>query len=107
MDTLDLDLNKQYTFADYLTWFDDKRRELIDGIIKLMIPAPTRLHQEVSMKLYLEIGVYLRDKDCKVYSAPFVRLPKNGEKQDDKIYNVVQPELRQLQLLHQICVLFL
>ena len=27
-------LNKRYTYADYLTWMDDVRRELIDGFIK-------------------------------------------------------------------------
>ena len=30
---LQLDLTKRYTYADYLTWLDDKRRELIDGFI--------------------------------------------------------------------------
>ena len=31
---LDLDETKRYTYADYLTWFDDKRRELIYGFIR-------------------------------------------------------------------------
>jgi hypothetical protein len=39
MDSLELALNKN-TFADYLLWADDKRRELIKGFIKLMSPAP-------------------------------------------------------------------
>lgn len=30
METIQLDLNKRYTFADYLTW-DNRRRELIEG----------------------------------------------------------------------------
>ena len=30
---LTLDQNKRYTYADYLTWMDDKRRELNDIII--------------------------------------------------------------------------
>ena len=33
---LHLDNTKRYTYADYLTWVDDKRRELIDGFIYLM-----------------------------------------------------------------------
>ena len=39
--TLNLDASKRYTYADYLTWLDDKRRELIDGFIHLM-SAPFR-----------------------------------------------------------------
>ena len=90
---LNLNLSQQYTFANYLTWLDDKRRELIDGFIK-MFPAPIRKHQEFSSDLHGIIWEYLRNKKCKIYSAPFdVRLPKNGEKQDDKIYTVVQPDI--------------
>jgi len=94
METLNLDLNKKYTFADYITWFDDKRRELINGFINFMSPAPTRHHQDISGDLYTYFNVFLKNKKCKVYSAPFdVRLPKNGEKEDNKIYNVVQPDI--------------
>ena len=91
--TLDLNLNQQYTFADYLTWLDNKRRELINGFIK-MFPAPIRKHQKNSSQLHGVIWTYLRHKNCEIYSAPFdVRLPKNGEKQDNKIYTVVQPDI--------------
>lgn len=37
---LSLDMNKRYTYADYLTWWDDKTRELIHGFIRMMSPAP-------------------------------------------------------------------
>jgi Uma2 family endonuclease len=37
---------------------------------------------------------YLKNKPCLVFHAPFdVRLPKNGEKEDQKIYTVVQPDI--------------
>jgi Uma2 family endonuclease len=96
MDTLQLSLNKRYTYADYLTWLDEKRRELIDGFIILMTPAPVRKHQDVVRQTLLIFGNYLFTKNtCKVYSAPFdVRLPKsNKDKADDKIYTVVQPDI--------------
>jgi len=95
METLQLDLNKRYTFADYLTWMDDKRRELIDGFINLMTPAPLRIHQEIAANLYLEIGNQLSDKPCKAYFAPFdVRLPNNpNEISDEQVYTVVQPDI--------------
>lgn len=34
METLKLFLNQRYSDADYLTWDDEKRRELINGSIK-------------------------------------------------------------------------
>ena len=94
MQTLQLDINKRYSFADYLTWFDKKRRELFSGIVKKMSPAPLRIHQEISSIIHVEIGNYLKKKKCKIFSAPFdVRLPKNGETADEDIFTVVQPDL--------------
>ncbi len=91
---LNLDLNKKYTYADYLTWLDDKRRELINGFIKMMTPAPKRIHQEISGNLYGDLKYYLKKKNCKVYHAPFdVRLVENDEKGDKQIENVVQPDI--------------
>ncbi len=51
MDSMDLDINKRYTYADYLTWMDDVCRELYDGFIKLMTPAPSSRHREISFNL--------------------------------------------------------
>ena len=95
MDTLNLDLNKRYTYADYLTWMDDVRRELYDGFIKLMTPAPSRRHQELSVNLTIIFGSFLIHKDCKLYHAPSdVSFPKNRKSKDDQlIYTVLQPDL--------------
>jgi Uma2 family endonuclease len=93
---LALDLTKRYTYADYLTWADDKMRELLNGFIKLMSPAPARKHQGVVIELGSELRSIIRKHkgNCKVYPAPFdVRLPKNNETADDKIYTVVQPDI--------------
>jgi hypothetical protein len=46
-----LDYNKRYTYADYLTWWDDKRRELIHGFIKKMSPAPLSERARISFRL--------------------------------------------------------
>lgn len=93
MEDLQLDMNKRYSYADYLTWFDDKRRELIDGFIKMMTPAPARNHQEVLTNLFRDISYFLKKKKCKIYTAPFdVRLPVN-DKENEKTYNVVQPDI--------------
>ena len=94
MQTLQLDINKRYSFADYLTWMDDKRRELYDGFIKLMSPAPVRIHQEISTEILYEIKKFLNKKNCKVYHAPFdVRFPKENTTSDKDIYTVLQPDI--------------
>lgn len=95
MNTLNLDFNKRYSYADYLTWMDDVRRELFDGFIKLMTPAPSRKHQEISVNLSGLLRNYLVHKTCKVYHAPSdVRLPKvKTNISDQEIYTVVQPDL--------------
>lgn len=94
MQELSLDLNKKYSFADYLTWFDGKRRELFDGFIKMMTPAPSSFHQEVSIELATEIKTFVKTKKCKVFHAPFdVRFPNDNNTSDENIYNVVQPDI--------------
>ena len=93
--TLDLDVTKRYTYADYLTWLDDKRRELIDGFIHLM-SGPMRRHAHASAKFFSQIDTFIerRKGKCRVYHAPFdVRLPLHGSNDDNKVYDVVQPDI--------------
>lgn len=86
---MQLPKDKKYTYADYLTWDDGHRYELIDGVPYMMAPAPTPLHQEISASLVAQLWAYLKGKRCKVYAAPFdVRLSADAE--DD---TVVQPDL--------------
>jgi Uma2 family endonuclease len=90
-----LDLNKRYTYADYLTWLDDITRELINGIIK-MLPAPCSAHVRVSKNItwHLESVVRNNKGKCEVFPAPFdVRFPKGNETADDRIDTVVQPDI--------------
>ena len=83
----------RYTYADYLTWSDDERWELIDGVAYNMTPAPSRKHQKISWELSQQIGAHLRGKKCQAYTAPFdVRLPAPGEV-DDTTGTVVQPDM--------------
>lgn len=93
--TLDLDESKRYTYADYLTWLDDKRRELIDGFIRLM-SGPNELHARLSYNWGFIAGMFIKNRKgkCRIYAAPFdVRLPVHGSKDDDKIFDVVQPDI--------------
>ena len=93
---LSLDLNKRYTYADYVTWLDGQMRELIDGFIKTMSPAPRPAHARVNTKILwnLESIVRMNKGTCEVFTAPFnVRFPKQGETADDKIDTVIQPDI--------------
>ena len=92
-----LNVNKRYTYADYLTWLDNKRRELLDGFIRLMSPAPSLAHAQASLELAVLFKIFIKQnhEKCQVFCAPFdVRLPKNpDEVTNDKIYTVVQPDI--------------
>jgi Uma2 family endonuclease len=93
--TLNLDESKRYTYADYLTWVDEKQRELINGFIRLM-SSPTEIHARIThlMNWILESLVRKRKGKCRVYHAPFdVRLPIEDSNEDEKIFNVVQPDI--------------
>lgn len=94
-DISQLDLNKRYTYADYLTWQFDEMVELIRGRIVRMSPAPNLHHQDISGNLFLQVGNALKRKPCKVFAAPFdVRLPLPPDRQTArKIDTVVQPDL--------------
>lgn len=87
----DLDLSKQYTYADYLLWQFSERVELIKGFIKSMSPAPSRNHQSILQNLNFKIFSYFKNHPCSVYFAPFdVRLPIPSAKKNT---TVVQPDL--------------
>jgi len=93
MEFAELDLNKIYSYADYYKWKFEQRVELIKGRIFEMSPAPNRLHQEITGKMYLKLGNFLYNNPCKVYAAPFdVRLPRKSKKDKD-IITVLQPDL--------------
>ena len=78
-----------YTYADYCTWDDGCRWELIDGIAYAMVPAPSTEHQGILVELTRQFSNFLKGKQCKVFIAPYdVRL--NADSDDD---TVVQPDL--------------
>ena len=88
------DPSLRYTYADYLKWNFEERLELIRGRIYKMSPAPTSLHQLVSVRLSGEMYVLLKGKRCQLFTAPFdVRLPVQNKKRPSQIDTVVQPDL--------------
>lgn len=84
--------NKKYTYADYLTWSEEERWEIINGVPYLQA-APTWQHQAVLLELARQFANYLQDKSCRVFTAPFdLRIPEANEK-DEETINVVQPDI--------------
>lgn len=85
--------NKKYNYSDYLTWPNEERWEILDGV-PCMQAAPSRIHQEILMELSKQIANYLTGKTCKVYPAPFcVRLLNDNENKDEDVINVVEPDI--------------
>lgn len=76
---------RKFTYADYQTWPDEERWEIIDGEAYCMTPAPGLRHQVVSMNLSRIFANFFLGKPCRPFSAPTDVIL------DD--FNVVQPDL--------------
>lgn len=77
--------DRKYTWQDYLTWSDEERWEVIDGVAYDMSPSPTPRHQIIAGNIYRILGNNLHGKPCRPLIAPLdVYL-------DD--FNFVQPDV--------------
>ncbi|WP_298199944.1 Uma2 family endonuclease [Desulfosporosinus sp.] len=86
-------LDRKFTYKDYLTWSEEEQWELINGIPYNMTPAPSTQHQKIVTTLIAQFYNALKDSPSQVFGAPFdVRLPEQEKKSDD-IFTVVQPDL--------------
>lgn len=86
--------DRKYSYADYLTWDDDQRWELIDGVLYNMSPAPLIRHQEIQREIGLSLGNFLTGKPCTLFFAPVdVRFKDIIHAVDDETFTVVQPDL--------------
>jgi len=66
--------DRRYTYEDYMSWPEDERWEIIDGVA-YMLAAPNVAHQGISFELCGQIRDYLKGKPCRAFAAPFaVRL---------------------------------
>ena len=94
-DINELDFDKTYSYADYLTWKFQERLELFKGRLFKMSPAPSTNHQKVASNLHGILWNKFKNHSCKLFSAPFdVRLlDKKKSTNDSEIFTVVQPDL--------------
>jgi Uma2 family endonuclease len=83
-----------HTYADYLSWSETQRAELVNGTAYIREPpAPSRLHQEVVREMLFQLRSALDGKSWSIQVAPFdVRLPRSNEP-DAEIDTVVQPDV--------------
>jgi Uma2 family endonuclease len=85
---------ESFTYADYLTWPDDERWELIDGEAYDMSPGPGMRHQRIVTHLGAKLYAHLEGKPCQAFVAPFdVRPLASADMSDDEVDTVVQPDL--------------
>lgn len=78
-------IDRPYTYADYVTWPDDERWEVIGGEAYAVTPAPTTVHQRISRELGRILVSFFRGKSCEPFSAP------TDVVLDDR--NIVQPDI--------------
>ena len=83
---------QRYSYADYLTWDDDRRYEIIDGEVFDMT-SPSVMHQSISMELARLFANFFENKPCRVFAAPLDVLLAKNTKRDDEIFTVVQPDI--------------
>lgn len=84
--------NKKYTYADYLTWPEEERWEIIDGTPHMQA-APTWQHQAVSSELSRQFANYLHGKPCQLFAAPFDLRLSGSDERDEDAENVFQPDI--------------
>lgn len=82
---------KKYTYQDLLEMDDDKRYELIDGVLYER-SSPLTIHQRIVGELYVQLYNYLSGKKCEVFIAP-LDVCLSGVRNTKKEYNVVQPDV--------------
>ena len=64
-------ISNKFTYADYITWPDNERWELIDGEAYNMTPAPTVIHQKITGNLYILLSSHPKKRpECFVGIAP-------------------------------------
>ena len=86
--------DERFSYAQYLTWDDGKRWELIDGLVFDIAPGPGIEHQDILLSLGTLFKIFLKGKPCRPFIAPFdLILPDRPDDPDSAIFDVVQPDL--------------
>lgn len=85
---------ENYSYADYVKLPESEIFEMLDGYIISMSPAPTTKHQHIQRELLVELGLYLRGKECSVFGSPVdICLFADYKMPNDQIKDWVQPDI--------------
>lgn len=76
---------RRFTWADYQTWPDDERWEIVDGAAYAMSPSPTFRHQSILREIAGPMIAFFKGRKCQLMLSPLdVKLSEE---------DVVQPDL--------------
>jgi Uma2 family endonuclease len=91
---LSLDLSKRYTYADFLCWLDDVRRELVNGFVKVMASArPPHLRVSYRITNALDSIIIRNGGACAVYQDMDVMFTDDGSRDASKVHTVLCPDV--------------
>jgi Uma2 family endonuclease len=83
----------RFSYAQYLSFSDGARWELIDGEAQMMAPSPTEEHQSIAGELFAQLKSQLKGQTCRAYMAALdVRLASETDS-DEQTFDVVQPDV--------------
>lgn len=82
---------KKVSYEEFMEIYEksDLRMEYINGEI-VLLASPNTFHQDISGNLHIHLRVYLKEKKCKVFYAPF---DVHFYKKDLETPDVMQPDL--------------
>jgi Uma2 family endonuclease len=80
-----------FTLAEWRSWPDDERWELIDGVAYGMSPAPRVHHQNVALDLTARLFQFLEGKSCRPFMAPLDVFLEEDRAKD--ISTIVEPDV--------------
>ena len=89
--TAALKKGERFTLAQWRSWPEGERWELIDGVAYAMSPAPRVPHQDLAGELYFALMEFLDGKPCRPYVAPVDVFILDGA--EDSADTVVQPDV--------------
>ena len=83
---------KQYSYAEYLTWENDQRCEIVDGDVFAM-NSPGSSHQRIVREISTQLALFFTGKECEVFCAPLDVIFCGAARADSEIKTVVQPDI--------------
>jgi Uma2 family endonuclease len=75
--------NLRYTYKDYLSWPEEEKYQLIDGV-PYMQSALSWQHQSILGEMFTQFNNYLRNHQCKAFRPPLIYGYRMGMKKMKK-----------------------